>query len=179
MKCDFCNKNEATIYLIKIQGSDVERINICRQCANEISLLNNWNFYNDPVGAFYKFFQFDGAVKQSSGKKKIFKNLSSGKNLKCSYCGIDLKTIKKTGKVGCSNCYSEFKNILFPVIKSIQGSLENKGKIPMNTSKKIRLEKSIRDLRSRLQNEITVENFEVAAKIRDRIKRLEKNIYGR
>jgi len=179
MKCDICNNNEATICLIKIQGNDVERVNICRGCARELSLLSGVELYNDSTAALYKLLQMDNAVNNPSGKSKIFKNLDTRKNLKCSCCGIDLKTIKRTGRVGCSNCYSEFKNILFPVIKSIQGSLENKGKIPVNTSKKTRLEKSIRDLKSRLQNEITIENFEEAAKIRDRIRRLEKNIYGR
>ena len=179
MKCDICNNNEAVICLIKIQGNDVERVNICRECARELSLLDGVELYNDPTAALYKLLQMDNTVNNSSGKSKIFKSLDTRKNLKCSYCGIDLKTIKRTGRVGCSNCYIEFKNILFPVIKSIQGSLENKGKIPVNTSKKIRLEKSIRDLKRQLQNEITIENFEEAAKIRDRIKRLEKNIYGR
>lgn len=179
MKCDFCNNNEATIYLIKIQGGSVERINICRECAKDFSFLNEEDFYNDPAKTFYKIFQPDDGVNHSVRNKKILQNLNYSRNLKCSYCGMDLKTIKRTGKAGCGNCYSEFKDILFPVIKSIQGSLENKGKIPINTSRKIRLEKSIKDLRNKLQNEITIENFEEAAKIRDRIKRLEKNIYGR
>jgi protein-arginine kinase activator protein McsA len=34
-------------------------------------------------------------------------------------------------------------------------------------------------LRNKLKNEIIIENFEEAAKIRDKIKKLEKNIYGR
>ncbi len=179
MKCDFCYKNEATIHLIKIQGSNIERINICRECARDFSFLNEEDFYNDLTKIFYKSYQPGDDGIRSGRSKKILRNLSYGRNLKCSYCGMDLKTIKRTGKVGCGNCYSEFKDVLFPVIKSIQGSLENKGKIPLNTSRKIRLEKSIRDLRCKLQNEIIIENFEGAAKIRDRIKRLEKNIYGR
>jgi protein arginine kinase activator len=179
MKCDFCNKNEATIHLIKIQGSNVEKINICRECAKDFSFLNEEDFYSDLTKIFYKIFQSGNGSSQSGMSKKILKNLSFRRNLKCSICGTDLKAIKRTGKVGCGNCYSEFKDILFPVIKSIQGSLENKGKIPVNTSKKIRLEKSIKDLRYKLQSEIIIENFEGAAKIRDKIKRLEKNIYGR
>lgn len=179
MKCDFCNKNEATIHLIKIQGSNVEKINICRECAKDFSFLNEEDFYGDLTKIFYKIFQSGKGSTQSGNSKKILKDLSFRRNLKCSICGMDLKAIKRTGKVGCGNCYSEFKDILFPVIKSIQGSLENKGKIPVNTSKKIRLEKSIKDLRYKLQREIIIENFEGAAKIRDKIKRLEKNIYGR
>ncbi len=179
MKCDFCYNNEATIHLIKIQGTKVERINICKECAKDFSFLNDEDFYNDLAEILYKFFHKGNENTGSDRNKKILKSLKYARNLKCSYCGIDLKTIKKMGRVGCGNCYSEFKDILFPIIKSIQGSLENKGKIPVNTSRKIKLEKSIRDLRNKLQSEIIIENFEEAAKIRDRIRKLEENIYGR
>jgi protein arginine kinase activator len=105
------------------------------------------------------------------------KNLEIRKNRSCPFCGMDLKNIKKLGKMGCPNCYSEFKNILLPIIKAIHKNIEHKGKIPENTSGQIKLEKSIRDLRNRLKREIFVENFEEAARIRDEIKQLEKNIY--
>jgi len=178
MKCDFCHNNKASIHLIKIQGNKVERVNICKECAKDFPFLADEDFYNDIARVLYNFFSRGNGSSFSSGDKKILRNLRYSRNRKCSFCGIDLRTIKKIGRVGCGNCYSEFKDILFPVIKSIQGSLENKGKIPVNTSRKIRLEKSIRDLKRKLQNEIIIENFEEAAKIRDRIKKLEKNIYG-
>ncbi len=177
MKCDFCNNNEATIYLIKIQGKMVERINICDECTKKFSFLSYKNFYDDLAEILYKFFDTGGKT-ISNRVKKIWGNLNYRRNLKCSNCGIDLKTIKKTGLVGCSNCYREFRDVLLPLIKNVQGSLENKGKIPVNTSSKIRVEKSIRSLKNKLQNEIIIENFEEAAKIRDKIKKLEKDING-
>jgi len=179
MNCDFCHNNEATIHLIKIQDTNVERINICKECAKDLSFLNEEDFYNDIARVLYRFFNIGNDGHRFGRDKKILRDISYGRNRKCPVCGIDLKTIKKNGKVGCSNCYNEFKDILLPIIKSIHGGIENKGKIPVNTSRKIRLEKNIRDLRNKLQNEIIIENFEEAAKIRDKIKKLEKNIYGR
>ena len=38
-----------------------------------------------------------------------------------------------------------------------------------------KLEKEIRDLKYKLKEEVTVENFEEAAKLRDTIKKLQKN----
>jgi len=40
-----------------------------------------------------------------------------------------------------------------------------------------KLEKEIRDLKYRLKEEVTVENFEEAAKLRDTIKKLQKKLY--
>lgn len=179
MNCDFCYNNEATIHLIKIQGSNVERINICKECAKDFSFFSEEDFYNDLARILYKFFNISTNGYHTGRDKKILRSISYGRNRKCPFCGIDLKTIKKIGRVGCSSCYSEFKDVLFPIIKSIQGSLENKGKIPVNTSRKIKLEKNIRDLRHRLKNEVIIENFEEAARIRDKIKKLEKNRYDR
>jgi protein arginine kinase activator len=178
MKCDLCNNNEATIYLIKIQDSTVKRINICEECAKKYSFLGDEDFHNDFTDILYEFFG-EGSRPVSKRVKKIWGNLSYRRNQKCPYCGIDLKTIKKTGLVGCSNCYRELGDVLLPLIKNIQGTLENKSKIPVNTTEKIRAEVSIRNLRHKLQNEILVENFEEAARIRDKIKILENNINGR
>jgi len=178
MKCDLCNTNEATIYLIRIQDNTVKRINICEECAKKYSFLSDEDFHNDFANILYEFFG-EGSNPASGRVKKIWGNLSYRRNRKCPYCGIDLETIKKTGLVGCGNCYRELGSALLPLIKNIQGTLENKSKAPLNTSKKIRAEVSIRKLRHKLQNEILIENFEEAARIRDKIKRLENNINGR
>ncbi|MEA2015941.1 MAG: UvrB/UvrC motif-containing protein [Actinomycetota bacterium] len=177
MKCDFCNKNKATIYLIKIQDNRIERINICDECAEKFSLHSDKDFYKDLPEIIYKLFGA-GSKDITDRVKKVWGNLSYRNNRQCPDCGIDLKTIKKTGLAGCSNCYSELGKALLPLIKNIQGSLESKGKIPLRTSKKIRIEKSIKSLKNKLKNEVIIENFEEAARIRDKIKKLEKSING-
>ncbi len=156
---------------------EVEKINICQECAKDFSFLSEEDFYNDLTKILYKIFQANASKKKTVRVKKVFKGFSFGKNKKCPYCSIDLKTIKKLGRMGCPNCYSEFRDVLLPIIRSIHGDQEHRGKIPENTSNGIKLEKSIRELRRRLNTEIVVENFEEAAKIRDRIKEMEKNVY--
>ena len=177
MICDFCKKNKATIHLIRVQNDNVEKVNICAECAGDFSFFSEDDFYKDLTKILYKIFKADEG--QPSGIKELrnLKNLEIRKNRSCSFCGMDLKNIKKLGKMGCPNCYSEFKNILLPIIKAIHKNIEHRGKIPENTTGQIKLEKSIRDLRNRLKREIFVENFEEAARIRDEIRQLEKNIY--
>jgi protein arginine kinase activator len=81
------------------------------------------------------------------------------------------------GRVGCSNCYKEFKENLSPIIKTIHSSIEHKGKVPLISGDDVKLEKEIRDLKFRLKEEVTVENFEEAAKLRDTIKKLQQKLY--
>ena len=177
MICDFCKKNKATIHLIRVQNDNVEKVNICAECAGDFSFFSEDDFYKDLTKILYKIFKADEGQPDGIRELKNLKNLEIRKNRSCSFCGMDLKNIKKLGKMGCPNCYSEFKNILLPIIKAIHKNIEHKGKIPENTTGQIKLEKSIRDLRNRLKREIFVENFEEAARIRDRIRQLEKNIY--
>ena len=54
---------------------------------------------------------------------------------------------------------------------------QHKGKIPVKSSDDAKIEKEIRDLKYQLSEEVTVENFEVAAKLRDTIKKLQKKLY--
>ena len=177
MICDFCKKNKATIHLIRVQNDNVEKVNICAACAGDFTFFSEDDFYKDLTKILYKIFKADEGQLNGIRELKNLKNLEIRKNRSCSFCGMDLKNIKKLGKMGCPNCYSEFKNILLPIIKAIHKNIEHKGKIPENTTGQIKLEKSIRDLQNRLKREIFVENFEEAARIRDEIRQLEKNIY--
>ncbi len=171
MLCDFCGENEANVYLIKIFKDKVERINICSECAEEVSMDTEDGILDGIAKLLNKLLK----GKEKNSKFSGGKNSKIEGNRKCYNCGIDIKTIEETGKVGCKECYKEFSDILMPLIKSIHGSIEYRGKIPINSNKKLKVEKKINDLKSRLNEEIIIENFEEAAKIRDTIKKLKKN----
>ncbi len=160
-----------------MQNDNVEKVNICAGCAEDFTFFSEDDFYKDLTKILYKIFKADEGQPNGIRELKNLKNLEIRKNRSCSFCGMDLKNIKKLGKMGCPNCYREFKNILLPIIKAIHKNIEHRGKIPENTTGQIKLEKSIRDLRNRLKREIFIENFEEAARIRDEIRQLEKNIY--
>jgi protein arginine kinase activator len=177
MLCDFCKKNIATIHLIRVQNDKVEKVNICSECAKNFSFFSEEDFFRDLSDILYRIFEYDTgkAVRPAASMK--MKKLDAGKNRVCPFCGMDLRTIKKTGKIGCAHCYSEFKSILTPIIKDMHRDVEYRGRVPENSSRWIKIEKNINELRHRLKNEIFIENFEEAARIRDKIKQLEKNIY--
>lgn len=178
MICDNCGKNEASIYFIKIfNNSYVKKMNLCKDCAKSISALSDEDFFNDLTKILSSIFEIDIKFYEDDKNKKLFDSTIWDKNKRCHYCNIDLQTIKKIGEVGCARCYDEFKDDLYPMIKSIHGSLQHKGKIPVNCNKRLRIEKDIKDLKYRLGEEVTVENFEEAAQLRDEIRKLQKKLY--
>jgi protein arginine kinase activator len=177
MICDFCKSNEASIHLIKVTNNNVEKINLCMDCVKNYSFFSTEDFFNDLTKILSKFFEIDIKISNKDDSGKLFESVSVNDNKKCSFCNIDLNTIKSIGRVGCANCYNEFRDVLNPIVKTIHGSLEHKGKIPVKSSDDVKIEKEIRDLKYQLNEEVTVENFEVAAKLRDTIKKLQKKLY--
>ena len=177
MICDFCKKNVATVHLIRVQNDKVEKVNICSECARDFSFFSEDDFYKDLSNILSKIFQSDQGDIYDSRVQHSLSGIDIKKNRRCPFCGTDLKSIKKNAMMGCPYCYDEFRSILLPIIKAIHHDIEYRGKIPETMPRQIKLEKSISDLRKRLKREIFVENFEEAARIRDEIKQLEKNIY--
>lgn len=177
MICDFCKSNEASIHLIKVINNNVEKINLCMDCVKNYSFFSTEDFFSDLTKILSKFFEIDIKISNKDDSDKLFESVSVNDNKKCSFCNIDLNTIKSIGRVGCANCYNEFRDVLNPIVKTIHGSLEHKGKVPVKSSNDFKIEKEIRDLKYQLKEEVTVENFEVAAKLRDTIKKLQKKLY--
>ena len=140
------------------------------------TILPAEDFYNDLSNILKKVLEVDIKISDKSDTGKILEKLGSQDNKICSFCGIDLNAIKTAGRVGCANCYTDFKEAFVPILKAIHGSGIHKGKIPSKPSPAAKLEKEIRDLEYGLKEEITVENFEEAAKLRDTIKKLQKKL---
>ncbi len=177
MICDFCKNNEASIHLIKVTNNTVEKINLCMNCVKNYSFFSSEDFFGDLTKVLSKFFEIDIKISNKDDGDRLFESVSIDDNKKCSFCNIDLNTIKSIGRVGCANCYTEFRDVLNPIVKTIHDSLEHKGRVPVKSSNDVKIEKEIRDLKYQLKEEVTVENFEVAAKLRDTIKKLQKKLY--
>jgi len=106
--------------------------------------------------------------------------------LKCPNCGMTYKDFKTIGQLGCGECYKSFRKNLLPLLKRIHGSTQYFGKtpfvVPMAANAKTQAQKAkavsaaqeLQELRAKLQRAIQTEEFEEAARLRDKIKELEK-----
>jgi protein arginine kinase activator len=77
--------------------------------------------------------------------------------------------------LGCSQCYETFKEGLIPLLKKIHGSTQHAGSSPKKkTKKKRKFSGKIQELKEQLDEAIKKEDFEEAARLRDKIKELKK-----
>ena len=108
--------------------------------------------------------------------------MSDVPNLKCGKCGTTYEEFLHKGRFGCAQCYRSFRSQLGPALRGIQGAETHSGKRPKShreTTETIVKKLSEADrLTLELQEAIEKEEFEEAARLRDRIKELKKEEIG-
>lgn len=171
MLCDRCKKRPATVKKILTVNDNIKsnksEINLCNECAAECGYyMNNFNSLLSNI------FSMNGLY----GDFGVYEK-------KCPVCGSSINTFNKTGKLGCSECYTVFPEEMRPLLRKIHGNCMHKGAAPyivdstLNTDKtdqSIQKDKEIAELKKQMQSAIEKEAFEKAAEIRDRLRVLEE-----
>ncbi|GBF12003.1 UvrB/UvrC motif-containing protein [Tepidibacillus infernus] len=173
MLCENCGEKPATLHFTKIINGQKNEMHLCEQCAKEKGEIipTDTNVFSFPQ-LLSGLLNFDQMVHGHSPN-------TSMDPLRCKNCGLTFNQFKKTGKFGCSDCYQYFEPQLEPIFRRIHGNSQHSGKVPTRTGGKIKLKKELRELKDQLQKKIALEEFEEAAKIRDKIKELELKLTER
>ncbi len=175
MLCDKCKERPATVHYTQIINGVKTEMNLCEQCAQEEGLLNSETF--SPFVNFAPFSVQD----LLAGLMNFLPNTGNTyveEQLKCNNCGMTYDRFRETGRLGCSRCYDSFADELNPLIRRIHGSIGHRGKIPRKTGGVLRAKREIEELKAKLEKAVKEEAFEEAAKLRDKIRELEKK-YGK
>ena len=166
MLCDACHKNEATVHLTEIINDKVTKLNLCEACARAKGAEMEEHFGLSDLLA--------GLSDIGTSAQPHTEDMA-----KCGECGLTYKDFRKAGRFGCGNCYEAFKAQIAPLLKRIHGADRHVGKVPVITGgKTVRDTRTLQELKVNMEKAISMEEFEEAAKLRDRIRELEKNQRG-
>ena len=166
MLCDICQKKQATVHLTEIVDEVMAELHLCEDCAREKSIKMEQQFsLADLIAGLSDF-----GNKQAEDTEKV--------KVACLSCGLTYENFRKTGRLGCSDCYTTFKKYLVSLLKKIHGSNQHVGKAPAKLPKVMKVKSELQELKTRLQYLIETEAFEEAAKIRDQIRELENKEKG-
>lgn len=161
MMCDVCGKNEATVHLTEIVNDKVTKLHLQEECAKEKGAEMEEHFgLSDLLAGLADL----GATAEPSIVDSI----------KCPTCGFTYQDFKKVGRLGCGHCYDAFKKQLAPLLKRIHGADRHVGKIPVTIGKTIKDTRTLQELKIQMEKAIQTEEFEEAARLRDKIRDLEK-----
>lgn len=163
MICQICGKNEATVEFTEIVNDEVKQLHLCDSCAKDKGIEMEQHF---SIADFLASMSGAGASPAEVGDLSI----------KCDKCGMTFEEFQKIGRFGCGNCYIAFRKNLLPLLKRIHGSARHMGKAAkeIDSSDGTKKKSEIQELRQKLQHAIDTEEFEEAARLRDRIRELEK-----
>ncbi len=160
MVCDICGKNQATVHLTEIVDSQMAELHLCEECAKEKSMQMEQHFgLADLLAGLSDF------GKQVDNQEKV--------KLTCVTCGLNYENFRKLGRLGCSGCYTSFKKYLSSLLKKIHGSSQHLGKTPIKATKAVKAKSELQELKDRLYRAVQMEEFEEAARLRDKIRELE------
>lgn len=104
--------------------------------------------------------------------------------VRCPKCETTWDRLRQNGRVGCANCYEVFSDQLNEVMERLQNSNQHVGKAPRAAAKRrqrlehlrARRDHRLEMLNARLAKAVAGEDYEEAAKLRDKIKIVESTI---
>ncbi|HXC37103.1 MAG TPA: UvrB/UvrC motif-containing protein [Candidatus Acidoferrales bacterium] len=159
MQCSICKEKPATVHLTQIVGEKMQKLDLCEDCAKSKGV-------NDPAGfALADLMLGLGAAQQ-------IEQAAGGVELKCGRCGFTQADFKKSGRLGCPECYKTFSEGLGGLLKTMHKGTRHVGKAPENQRSSTENADRLKALQKKLEKAIEAENFEVAAQLRDEIRQM-------
>ena len=154
MHCEVCQEHEATVHLTQIVDGHVKKINLCEACAAKSGL--------DMKGALSITDILLGLGSAKPAGKPERERV-------CPRCHMRPSDFKKTGRLGCLDCYATFAAELAPMLQSMHHSNQHVGGIPAREGPRVQMTAEVAALQQALEKAVAAENFEEAARLRDRI----------
>ena len=162
MLCEKCKKEQAVTHIRQNINGSLTEMYLCENCAAELT----GKIENEYGKLFSNFgFGIDSVLGSIFGQDFLSENLLSKPEEKCKMCGSTISDIRKSGNVGCSECYNTFRDELMPLIQRIHGKTAHNGRIPESAEGKISVEYKIEELQKKLENLIKEQEFEKAAEV--------------
>ena len=157
IKCDICD-NQATVHLIEIQSGEKVEKHLCEEHAVQEGVAVK--VQNAPINELLEKF-----VLKHSGSSE-----AKPSSVACQGCGLSYEEFRKSGLLGCPECYSAFETVLTPLLERAQeGASEHVGKVPVHAGADEVRQQRMRRLRRELEEAVAGEQYERAAVIRDQL----------
>ncbi len=163
MMCQRCNKSQATVHLLDIVPPDGEKRerHLCERCAGEEGFTVQ---KHESINSI-----LDGFIKQASGTKEKT-------DMVCPDCGMTFREFRSQGLLGCPRDYDVFERPLRALIeRAHDGATHHVGKVPGRLGGEPSAHAKAARLRKQMQDAVEIEDYELAAKLRDRIEEAESS----
>jgi protein arginine kinase activator len=162
-KCKRCSK-PATLHITEIHSGNAVAIHLCEVCAREYMDEDGDSVGDDP------------AAELAAKLEALVSGNDDEAQIRCTECGI---SFREQGRLGCPNCYEDFRDELMPLLENIHEEATHKGKRPVRSPGQTEDQYRLIQLRTEQREAIEREDYEAAARLRDEIATLEDGLFTR
>ncbi len=107
----------------------------------------------------------------------IFNQPASVKEEKrCPVCGRTYADFRRTGKLGCGECYKTFRPAVTKTLRQVHQTSAHTGKIPSKSGESIKRQRLYESLKKQLSDAVKNEDYETAAKLHKQVREMENEV---
>jgi len=170
MKCQKCAK-PATFHITDIEKGKPREYHYCDEHARQH--LTPSEEHSGPSSTMGEL-----ATKLAGGIG-LSREPSPADKQVCPNCSISFLEFRNSGRLGCPYDYEVFRDELMPLLENIHDETRHSGKVPKRAPRNSQKQTELIQLRNDLKRAVAAEDYETAARVRDRIKSIELEQQGR
>jgi len=155
MICEECKKKKSEFTFVEVVNGEKKKRHLCSDCAEKLAMA---------------------IPKIVGGVTPPLRKLKEEEKVKCPQCGMNYLEFEKRARFGCPQCYEVFKDQILPLLNELHGSTKYMGRRYSLDSRKASLIKKRIELEKKLKEAVKKEAFEEAARIRDKLRKLEEEL---
>jgi protein arginine kinase activator len=157
MNCDHCNK-PAVVHEVVIKNGVKKEVHLCQAHAAAAGYVLP---EHQPLNQLLSSFAPASPRKAGSG------------GTACPECGMTVAQFRQVGNLGCEHCYETFGAVLESLIERAHaGGTHHVGRVPRRAAPAMDLRALRMKLVRELDEAVAAEQYERAAKLRDRLHEL-------
>ena len=174
MLCENCGQRQASVHQTVLMNGQKQESHLCAECAQAkgMDLMGGATFSFPNLSINQLLSSFLG--QDSLGGAKTLPQQQA--EPRCKGCGMTYSEFVEAGRLGCAQCYDDLGPYLEPLIRRIHGTSQHTGKVPKRTGGIMRKRRDLAQLKEQLSDLILREQYEEAAKLRDRIREMEAEV---
>jgi protein arginine kinase activator len=168
VSCEKCGRGSAAITYTEYGEQGSRKLRICASCARELGfdVPPETGCAEDapadvPVAKLVGILGIEAVIQAAAGRAE------PDDPRECPSCGMTANELRKEPLFGCPVCYETFHESLDALFRRIHGAVAHRGRVPGGGTAGI---VDVEALRRELEDALAREDYERAARLRDRLR---------
>ena len=167
MKCQKCSK-PATFHITDIERGKPKEFHFCDEHARQHLAPSAEAGEKADISSL--------AEKLAGTEGYATPRESTSEKQTCPVCQMNFQEFRNTGRLGCPYDYEVFRDELMPLLENIHEETRHTGKVPRRAPRDPVRQTELIQLRNDLKRAVAAEDYEMAARVRDKIKGIEREM---